>query len=131
MTLKRNLQAWFIFVFAVLLGATIYASLEKNVLQAYVDLGSDRWGLATLFDAYFGFIAFFLWVAYKESELWKQALWLLLLLGLGNFAISGYALWQLHRWDPKTGAAGLLLRQDRKPPKRSAVRKASAQVKKR
>lgn len=110
MTLKRALQAWFILVLIVLLGATIYASLEKNVLQAYVDLGRDRWGLATLFDAYFAFIAFFLWVAYKEAVLWKQALWLVLLLTLGNFAISGYALWQLSKWKPKSGAKGLLLR---------------------
>ena len=111
MTLKRSLQIWFTLVFLVLLGGTIYASLEKNVLQAYVDLGRDRWGLATLFDAYFGFIAFFLWVAYKEALLWKRALWLVLLLSLGNFAISGYALWQLAGWDPASGAAGLLLRK--------------------
>lgn len=111
MTLKRALQAWFVLVFLVLLGGTIHASLEKDVLQAFVDLGSDRWGLATLFDAYFGFLAFFLWVAYKEATLAKQALWLLLLLSLGNFAISGYALWQLAKWDPASGAAGLLLRK--------------------
>lgn len=107
---KRLLQAWFLFVSAVMLAATAWASLEKNVLQAFVDLAKDRWALATLFDAYFGFIAFFLWVAYKEAQAWKRALWLLALLGLGNFAISGYALWQLAHWDPKTGAAGLLLR---------------------
>lgn len=123
MSIKRALQAWFLFVFALLLGATVWASLEKNVLQAYVDLGTDRWGLATLFDAYFGFLAFFLWVAYKEAVLWKQALWLLLLLSLGNFAISGYALWQLAKWDPKSGAAGLLLRaQAKAAPKKRAKR---------
>ena len=110
MTVKRALQAWFILVFGLLLAATVWASLEKNVMQAFADLGRDRWGLATLADAYFGFIAFFLWVAYKEGLWWKQALWLLLLLSLGNFAISGYALWQLAKWDPRTGAAGLLLR---------------------
>lgn len=111
MTLKRSLQAWFTLVFVALLGMTIHASLEKNVLQAFADLGGDRWGLATLFDAYFGFIAFFFFVAYKEEAAWKRALWLLALLGLGNFAISGYALWQLAKWDPATGAAGLLLRK--------------------
>jgi hypothetical protein len=110
MGLKRALQAWFILALLALLAATIHASLEKDVLQAFADLGSDRWGLATLLDAYFSFIAFFLWIAYKEGVLWKQALWLLLMLGLGNFAISGYALWQLTKWDPKTGAKGLLLR---------------------
>jgi len=108
--LKRGLQVWFVLVFVVLLAGTVYASLEKNVLQAYVDLGTDRWGLATLFDAYFGFVAFFLWVAYKEATVLKGLLWFVLLMGLGNFAISGYALWQLYKWDPATGAPGLLLR---------------------
>lgn len=115
MNAKRSLQLWFALVFAVLLGATIWASLEKNVLQAYVDLGSDRWGLATLFDAYFAFVAFGLWVAYKEGTVLKGVLWMLTLFALGNFAISGYAFWQLAKWDPKSGAAGLLLRAARPP----------------
>src|SRR5262245_38035059 len=114
--MKRGLQVWFVLVIAVLLAGTIYASLEKNVLQAYVDLGRDRWGLATLFDAYFAFTAVWLWIAYKEAVLWKQALWLLLLYALGNFAISAYLLWQLAKWDPKTGAAGILLRVPAKAP---------------
>lgn len=126
MATKRSLQIWFSLVFAVLLGLTIWASLEKNVLQAYVDLGTDRWGLATLFDAYFGFIAFYLWVAYKEATLAKRAVWLLLLLSLGNFAMSGYALWQLAKWDPASGAAGLLLRPAAKgkaPSRKPAARR--------
>jgi len=127
MTLKRSLQIWFTLVFVLLLGMTIYASLEKNVLQAYVDLGGDRWGLATLFDAYFGFIAFYLWVAYKEEQAWKRALWLVLMLSLGNFAMSGYALWQLAKWQPSSGAAGLLLRSASAPKKaKPAVRKPAA-----
>ena len=118
MALKRNLQLWFGLVLALLLAGTIYASLEKNVLQAYVDLGRDRWGLATLMDAYFAFTVFFLWVAYKEVSWPKRVLWFVLLMSLGNFAISGYALWQLAQWDPETGAAGLLLRAE--PPKAKA-----------
>lgn len=121
MALKRNLQVWFSLAFLVLLAATVYASLEKNVLQAYVDLGTDRWGLATLFDAYFAFFVFFLWVAYKERTALKRALWFVGVMSLGNFAISGYALWQLSKWDPKTGAAGLLLRSE--APKKSAPRR--------
>lgn len=123
MALKRNLQLWFGLVFAVLLAGTIYASLEKNVLQAYVDLGRDRWGLATLFDAYFGFTAFFLWVAYKEVTWPKRFLWFVLLMALGNFAISGYSLWQLAKWDPKTGAAGLLLRAEAPAQAKAAKRR--------
>jgi hypothetical protein len=112
---KRGLQAWFGLVLVILLGVTIYASAQKSVWRAYVDLGTDRWGLATLFDAYFGFIAYFFWVAYKEASWPKRLGWFVLLMSMGNFAIAGYALWQLARWDPKTGAAGLLLRADAAP----------------
>jgi hypothetical protein len=123
MKAKQGLQIWFSLVFAILLAGTIYASLEKNVLHAYVDLGRDRWGLATLFDAYFGFTAFFLWVAYKEVTTAKRVLWFVLLMSMGNFAISGYSLWQLAKWDPKTGAAGLLLRAEAPAKKKSSKRK--------
>lgn len=111
MTLKRGLQAWFVFVIVVMLGASVWASLDKNVVQAFADLGSDPWGLATLFDAYFAFLAFWLWLAYKEPRWGSRLGWLAFLLGFGNFAIAAYALLQLSRWDPASGAAGLLLRK--------------------
>ena len=113
MTLKRALQALFALVLLALLWATTRASLDKNVLQAYVDLGGDKWGLATLFDAYFGFIAFFAWVAYKEPRWMGRLGWFVALMALGNFAIAAYALIELAHWDPASGASGLLLRRKR------------------
>jgi hypothetical protein len=110
MQTKRALQSWFTFVTVVMLAATVWASLEKNVVRAFADLARDRWALATLLDAYFAFIAFFLWLAYKEPRWGARLGWLAFLLGFGNFAIAGYALWQLAKWDPRSGAAGLLLR---------------------
>jgi hypothetical protein len=113
MTLKRALQAWFVLVLAALLWATTRASLEKDVLRAYADLGGDKWGLATLLDAYFGFAAFYAWVAYKEPRWASRLGWFVALMALGNFAIAAYALIELAHWDPATGPGGLLLRRKR------------------
>jgi hypothetical protein len=56
--------------------------------------------VATLWDAYFGFITFWVWVAYKERTVWARVSWLVLILALGNIAMSFYVLIQLFRLKP-------------------------------
>jgi hypothetical protein len=67
--------------------------------------------MATLFDAYFGFITFFVWVAYRETKLWVKALWFVLIMGLGNIAMSLYVLIQLLRLKPGEPASAILLKK--------------------
>lgn len=69
-----------------------YTGQALNVLKGYVTVCSEPWGLATMFDAYFGFLAFWLYVAWRERSASARARWLVALLLLGNFAIAGYAL---------------------------------------
>ncbi len=45
-----------------------------------------------MFDAYFGFLAFWLYVAWRERSGLARGLWFVALMLLGNFAIAGYAL---------------------------------------
>jgi hypothetical protein len=45
-----------------------------------------------MFDAYFGFLAFWLYVAWRERTVGARLGWLVALLLLGNFAIAAYAL---------------------------------------
>lgn len=112
MTTKTALQIWFAFVIAALLWATTQASLEKNVLLGYQEVWNSAWGLATLFDAYFAFTAFWLWVAYKEGTWPKRILWLVAIYVFGNFAISAYVLIELHRLRPGEGFDRLLTRRN-------------------
>lgn len=63
-----------------------------NVLDGFVTVCSEPWGLATMFDAYFGFLAFWLYAAWRERTTTARIGWLVALLLLGNFAIAGYAL---------------------------------------
>ena len=76
-----------------------------NVVIGFVTVCSEPWGLATMFDAYFGFLAFWLYVAWRESSWLARAAWLVALLLLGNFAIAGYALACLWR-TPATATIG-------------------------
>jgi hypothetical protein len=62
-------------------------------------------------DAYFGFVTFYVWLAYKETSWVRRAVWLLAILLLGNFAMSAYVLWQLSRMKQFSWEA-LLLRHD-------------------
>lgn len=78
-----------------ILSVTTWASLEQNVMIGFDYLLANRWGVATLFDTYFGFIAIYLWIAYKENSWPARLLWLFLVLTLGSIAFSIYILNQL------------------------------------
>jgi len=103
------LTAYFLFVLAAMTWVSWYASTAPtitslpqyaavagkqglNVLHGFVTVCSEPWGLATMFDAYFGFLAFWLYVAWRERTWTARVAWLVALLLLGNFAIAAYAL---------------------------------------
>ena len=73
--MKASVAAFAVMVLATLIGVSIWATGHQNIAVAISDLianptaGNNPWMLATLFDAYFGFLWFWLWVAYKEAKL--------------------------------------------------------------
>ena len=97
-------------VLVAMLAVTTYAALDRSILDVGPELTSDPWFHATLTDAYFGFLTFFVWVAYKESTTWGRLLWFILIMTLGNIAMSVYMLIQLARWDRGVGVESILLR---------------------
>jgi hypothetical protein len=96
---KKAVVVFCLLVLAAILSATTYASLEKNVFAAFRDLGSDRWGLATLFDAYFGFATVWILTAAQRPGWGQKLAWLAAFLSLGNFAMPVWLLWNLRDWD--------------------------------
>jgi hypothetical protein len=74
------------------------------------ELLSDPWFHATLADAYFGFITFYVWVFYKERTWVGRIVWFVLIMTLGNIAMSIYMLLQLWRLPRGAGFPELLLR---------------------
>lgn len=69
-----------------------YSGKALNVVGGYITVCSEPWGLATMFDAYFGFLTFWLYVAWRENSVLARFVWLIALLLLGNFAIAAYVL---------------------------------------
>lgn len=94
-----------------MLYVTITASLDRGVFEAGAALWPDPWFRATLADAYFGFVTFFVWVAYKERGFLRQAVWFVLIMALGNIAMSVYVLIQLFRLPKNAPLRHLLLRK--------------------
>jgi hypothetical protein len=71
---------------------------------------SSPWSVATLFDAYFGFLTFYVWVAYKERSTAARVVWFILIMALGNMAMSAYMLLQLSKLRSGQPLESLLLR---------------------
>ena len=109
---RRFLILLFLAVIAAMLYVTTVASLDRNVLQGGVGLWPDPWFVATLADAYFGFLTFYVWVAYKERRWPARIAWFILIMTLGNFAMAAYVLMQLWHMRPGDPWSRLLLRSE-------------------
>jgi hypothetical protein len=108
--MKTVLKLLFATIFLWMTVLTIRTSLAVSLWDAWDSFAANPWAVATLYDAYFGFTTFFVWVAYKESNIWFRLLWLVLIMGLGNIAMSLYVLIQLFRLKPDQPAEAVLWR---------------------
>ena len=93
-------------------GSPSWLRSTASVLEGGQGLWPDPWFIATLMDAYFGFLTFFLWVAYKETSWIARGSWFIAIMLLGNFAMCGYLLWQLSTIKDFSWEALLLRRRD-------------------
>ena len=108
--MKTALKILFAAIFLWMTILTVRTSLAVSLWSAWDSFAANPWAVATLYDAYFGFITFWVWVAYKENTWLSRLLWLVLILGLGNIAMSLYVLIQLFRLKPDQSAEALLQR---------------------
>jgi hypothetical protein len=108
--MKTALIILFGCILAAMLSVTTWASLKIPIWNAGPDV-SDPWSVATLFDAYAGFVTFFVWVAYKEPKLLMKLGWFVLIIALGNIAMAIYVLRELARLSPDASVEALLLRR--------------------
>ena len=95
--MKLFLKILFAAIFVWMTAATIRASLALSLWDAWAGYAANPWAVATLYDAYCGFITFYVWVVYKERRWSMRILWFVLIMGLGNIAMSAYVLIQLFR----------------------------------
>ena len=104
------LRLLFSVIFIVMVYATGSASLQCNILQIPGAVLGHPWFTATLFDAYCGFITFYAWVFYKEPSGAAKMIWFILIMLLGNLAMSAYMLILLFKLPTDAAADRLLLR---------------------
>jgi hypothetical protein len=92
-----TLRIFFIVVLVSMLCVTTWASTYVSVWKLPYETWTHPWFIATLFDAYWGFLTFYCWLVYKEVSWVARIAWLISILLLGNIAMAIYALIQLFR----------------------------------
>jgi hypothetical protein len=115
MSTKTTLKILFSCILLTLLIYTAWASSRQPVLQwGGLTSGPDRyWTIATLMDAYFGFLTFYVWVFFKEARMLPRIAWFIAIMLLGNMAMSAYVLVQLLRLRPDQDASAILSTRNR------------------
>ena len=108
--MKIALKFLFATIFVWMIAVTIRTGLTISLWDAWDSFGDNPWATATLYDAYFAFITFWVWVAYRETAMGARILWLILILCLGSIAMSFYVLVRLFRLKPEQSAEAILLR---------------------
>lgn len=105
--MKLFLKVLFGFIFVFMVVMTIRTSFEQSLWEARPAFVASPWSMATLYDAYCGFVTFFCWLAWRERALAVKIVWFVLIMALGNIAMSLYVLMQLFQLKQDEGVAGL------------------------
>lgn len=107
------LRILFLAVLGSMLWVTTWASLQCPLFAVPRDVFTHPWFIATLFDTYWGFTTFFVWVCYKQTSWIARIAWFIAIMLLGNIAMSAYCLAELFRVPPGNRLETLLtLRRD-------------------
>lgn len=99
-----------------LIAVSVWATGLISIVPAIEELlqrpqaGTNPWFVATLVDAYFGFLWFYAWIFYRETGWTARIVWLPLVLLLGNMAMAAYMLILLWKLPPGATARDVLLR---------------------
>jgi hypothetical protein len=112
--MKTFLILLFLFIFIFMVVMTVRTQMQVSLWDFprwQPQYAGNPWAMATLWDAYFGFITFFVWVCYKERTMGMRILWFLLIMALGNIAMSCYVLIQLFRLKPGEAVSDVITRR--------------------
>lgn len=111
MSARSALRLLFTCIFFSILAVTVWASSVQPVWEYGGLKSADRaWNIATLCDAYAGFLTFYAWVFYRERSAAARVLWLVGILLLGNMVMSAYVLLALWKLPADAPIESLLLR---------------------
>jgi hypothetical protein len=103
------LRVLFALVLASMLAVTSWASLQCPLFAVPRAVFTHPWFIATMFDAYWGFTTFFVWVCFKQTSWPARIAWFVAIMLLGNIAMSAYCLSELLTVTPEASLADLLV----------------------
>lgn len=109
--MKVFLKLLFGFILVWMVVATVRTSMQVSLWDSWRGYSANPWAVATLYDAYAGFLTFFVWVAYKERGVARKILWFVLIMCLGNMAMSAYVLRELFRLPAGEAVESILWRR--------------------
>lgn len=104
------LRIFFIGVLVAMFAVTGWASSVVALWKMPREVATHPWFIATLFDTYFAFLAFWLWLAWREHTWTARIAWLVGILLLGNIAMAAYMLLLLFRL-PADASLDLIFRK--------------------
>ncbi len=84
------LQVVFFAGFLALLGAILYGVIRKDIMAEGSIMLSVYWGQFTFIDIYAAFIAFYLWIVFREKSAVRSIIWFVLIMMGGSRSIMLY-----------------------------------------
>ena len=106
------LRLLFLGVLGSMFWVTSWASLHQSIYAIPREVLAHPWFIATLFDAYWCFLTFYIWQAWKEQSLAARVLWFIAVMLLGNIAMSIYVLAELFRIHESSQLAEVITRRN-------------------
>jgi Protein of unknown function (DUF1475) len=111
--MRRTLILLFGWILVSLLAYTTWASSQQPLWewQGLVREPDRWWVIATMIDAYYGFITFFVWVCFKERSMASRLGWFVAIMLTGNMAMAIYVLLQISRLRRDEPLSAILMRR--------------------
>jgi hypothetical protein len=91
----QALKIFLIFLWLWMVYVVISTSLESGLFEQWDFLASIPWMRATLWDFYANILVIYLWVIFREHNLFIKIMWGVLFSCLGSIATIAYLLIQL------------------------------------
>ena len=109
------LRIFFVVVLASMLAVTGWAASQCPLFSVPREVATHPWFIATLFDAYWGFLTFYVWIFFQQTAALSRVAWLVAVLLLGNIAMAIYCLAALFRVPTTASFADIVTTRTSRP----------------
>lgn len=93
---NKNMLIISVILFFLMLGTTIWASLQQNLFTEFSWTGSEVWFKATLIDFYINQFFIWLWVCYRERNFFHFIFWFILFFCFGSMGTAIYIMYSIY-----------------------------------